>query len=87
MTSRSHTPLDIQKIQSGWRKQQIQERMSMNEEDYQAVRKVLLDTLEQLDDKRNDTIEEVAQAIEQMTRAFGQDTIASFASYIRGMKK
>ena len=48
---------------------------------------MLLDTLEQLDDKRNDTIEEVAQAIEQMTRAFGQDTIDSFASYIRGMKK
>ena len=23
MTSRSHTPLDIQKIQSGWRKKQI----------------------------------------------------------------
>ena len=23
MTSRSHTPLDIQKIQSGWRKRQI----------------------------------------------------------------
>ena len=59
----------------------------MNEEDYQAVRKVLLDTLEQLDEKRNDTIEEVAQAIEQMTRAFGQDTISSFASYIRDMKK
>jgi len=59
----------------------------MNEEDYQAVRKVLLDTLEQLDDKRNDTIEEVVQAIEEMRCAFGQDTIASFASYIRGMKK
>lgn len=23
MTSRSHTPLDIQKIQSGWRKRQV----------------------------------------------------------------
>ena len=79
---------DIQDyVASGWRKQQIQERISMNEEDYQAVRKVLLDTLEQLDDKRNDTIEEVAQAIEQMTRAFGEDTIASFASYVRSMKK
>jgi predicted MarR family transcription regulator len=76
-----------EETKSGWRKQQIQERISMNEEDYQAVRKVLLDTLEQLDEKRNDTIEEVAQAIEQMTRAFGEDTIASFASYIRGMKK
>jgi uncharacterized protein YeeX (DUF496 family) len=78
---------DIQDyVASGWRKQQIQKEINMNEEDYQAVRKVLLDTLEQLDDKRNDTIEEVAQAIEQMTRAFGEDTIASFASYVRGMK-
>ena len=78
---------DIQEYDTGWRKRQIQKEMSMNEEDYQAVRKVLLDTLEQLDDKRNDTIEEVAQAIEQMTRPFGQDTVASFASYVRGMKK
>jgi len=35
---------------------------------------------------RNDAIEEVAQAIEKMT-GFGQDTINSFAIYIRGMKK
>lgn len=59
----------------------------MNEEDYQAVRKVLLDTLQQLDEKRNDTIEEVAQAIEEMHTAFGQDTIDSFVIYIRGMKR
>ena len=85
--NRTHTPLDIQKIQNGWRKKQIQERLNMNEEDYQAVRKVLLDTLEQLDDKRNDTIEEVAQAIEQMTTVFGKDTIDSFVVYIRGMKR
>jgi hypothetical protein len=76
-----------EETKSGWRKKQIQERISMNEEDYQAVRKVLLDTLQQLDDKRNDTIEEVAQAIEQMRTAFGDDTIASFATYIRNMKK
>ena len=35
---------------------------------------------------RNDTIEEVAQAVEKM-RGFGQDTISSFATYIRWMKK
>ena len=35
---------------------------------------------------RNQTIEEVAKEIEKMT-AFGQDTIASFAVYIRSMKK
>jgi hypothetical protein len=35
---------------------------------------------------RNETLEEVAKAIEKMT-AFGQDTIASFAVYIRNMKR
>ena len=35
---------------------------------------------------RNETIEEVAQHIEKLT-GFGQDTISSFAIYIRGMKK
>jgi hypothetical protein len=55
----------------------------MNEEDYQAVRKVLLDTLEQLNDKRNDTLEEVAKEFEKMP--FG-DTAASFAIFVRGMK-
>lgn len=35
---------------------------------------------------RNKIIEEVAQHIEKLT-GFGQDTISSFAIYIRGMKK
>ena len=35
---------------------------------------------------RNQTIEEVAKEIEKMT-VFGQDTIASFAVYIRNMKR
>jgi len=35
---------------------------------------------------RNTVIEEIAQHIEQM-KGFGQDTISSFAIYIRGMKK
>lgn len=35
---------------------------------------------------RNQTLEEVAKEIEKMT-AFGQDTIASFAAYIRNMKR
>ena len=35
---------------------------------------------------RNETIEEVAQHIERLT-GFGQDTISSFAIYIREMKK
>jgi hypothetical protein len=38
------------------------------------------------DELRNDVIEEVAQHIEKLT-GFGQDTINSFAIYIREMKK
>ena len=78
---------DIQEYESsGWRKKQIQERISMNEEDYQAVRKVLLDTLEQLNNIRNDTLEEVAIEFEKM-KVFEADTMASIAVNIRSMKK
>ena len=36
--------------------------------------------------QRNDVLEEVAQEIEKM-KAFEKDTMASFAAYIRGMKR
>lgn len=42
--------------------------------------------LAQINGCRNDTLEEVAQAIERM-HCFGQDTIASFVIYIREMKQ
>jgi gas vesicle protein len=38
------------------------------------------------DELRNGVIEEVAMAIEHM-RGFGSDTISSFATYVRWMKK
>ena len=38
------------------------------------------------DELRNGVIEEVAVAIERM-KGFGNDTVSSFAIYIRGMKK
>ena len=38
------------------------------------------------DELRNDILEQVARDIEKLT-GFGQDTISSFAIYIRGMKK
>ena len=37
-------------------------------------------------DMRNRTLEEVAKEIEKM-KAFGQDTISSFAVHIRSMKR
>ena len=38
------------------------------------------------DELRNDILEQVAQDIEKL-KGFGQDTISSFAIYIRGMKR
>lgn len=35
---------------------------------------------------RNMVIEEIAQEIEKFTFAFGVDTVASFAAFVRGMK-
>ena len=35
---------------------------------------------------RNETLEEVAKEIEKM-QAFEKDTMASFAAYVRGMKR
>jgi hypothetical protein len=35
---------------------------------------------------RNETLEEVAREIEKM-HAFEKDTMASFAAYVRGMKR
>ena len=36
---------------------------------------------------RNQTIEEVAKAIEKFEGAFGPDTVSSFAVFVRGMKR
>ena len=35
---------------------------------------------------RNETLEEIAKEIEKM-KAFEKDTMASFAAYVRGMKR
>jgi hypothetical protein len=43
------------------------------------------DFRKQLETKRNDTLEEVAQEFERMRIAFG-DTAHSFAQYVREMK-
>jgi len=36
---------------------------------------------------RNQTIDEIARAIEKFKPAFGPDTVASFAIFVRGMKR
>lgn len=55
----------------------------------QALEQQMIDVQQRLakvDSCRNDTLEEVAQAIERM-QSFGKDTVASFAIYIREMKR
>lgn len=56
----------------GWRKRQIANKFDIDP----YATKI-----------RNATIEEVARAVEKFRGAFGNDTISSFAIYIRGMKR
>lgn len=61
----------IEKAQ-GWRKRQIEDKVDVDP----YTTKV-----------RNDTIDEIARAVERFRGAFGDDTTSSFAIYIRGMKR
>ena len=56
----------------GWRKRQMVE--------FQLDRNEIIEKI------RNTTLEEVAKEIEKM-HAFEKDTMASFAAYVRNMKK
>jgi hypothetical protein len=56
----------------GWRKQQAADKVDVDP----YTNKV-----------RNDTIDEIARAVEKFRGAFGNDTASSFAIYIRGMKR
>jgi hypothetical protein len=51
------------------------------------VKDVMVRLDKELDVYRNEVIEEVAQALEEFTIPFGQDTINSFAQFIREMKR
>ena len=59
--------------------------MSMTNKEIIAVHAHYDDFRRQLDTKRNDTLEEVAQEFDRMRIAFG-DTAHSFAQYVREMK-
>lgn len=50
------------------------------------VKDVMVRLDKELDVYRNEIIEEVAKALEEFTIPFGQDTINSFAQFIREMK-
>ena len=69
---------DIQDyVSSGWRKRQIET---------ETMRRINEKILEVNNSNRNDVLEEVAKEIENM-KAFEKDTMASFAAYVRGMKR
>lgn len=70
----------IEKAQ-GWRKRQIEET---KEEFIKFKDAFPYDYVMPV--SRNDVLEEVALEIEKM-KVFGNDTIGSFAAYIRNMKK
>ena len=88
---------------SGWRKRQVEElkdeffnfKEAMGGEKFEAWRQEkikevnkerigLKDAFQR--ESRNNVLEEVALEIEKM-KVFGNDTIGSFAAYIRNMKK
>ena len=50
------------------------------------VMRDLAEALRAATKSRDDVLEEVAQQIEQITFAFGVDTVHSFAAFVRGMK-
>ena len=56
----------------GWRKRQIENKFDIDP----YATKI-----------RNAAIEEVARAVEKFKGSFGPDTVASFAVYIRGLKR
>lgn len=69
---------DIQDyVSSGWRKRQIET---------ETMKRINQKILEVNSSNRNDVLEEVAKEIEKM-KAFEKDTMASFAAYVRGMKR
>lgn len=51
------------------------------------VKEVMARLDRELDVYRNEVIEEVAKALEEFYIPFGQDTINSFATFIREMKR
>ena len=73
--NRTHAPEDIEKIQSGWRKRQIETK---------TMRRINEKILKVNNANRNEVLEEVAKEFEKMP--FG-DTAASFAVFVRSMKK
>ena len=80
MTSRTHTPEDVKTIESKYSLNMWERALGWRK------RQMIIKQLDPISNKiRNDTLEEVAKEFEAMKN--GGDTTASFAAYVRGMKK
>ena len=77
---RTHTPEDVKKIEEKWDLNIWERALGWRK------RQMIIKQLDPISNKiRNDTLEEVAKEFEAMKN--GGDTTASFASYVRSMKK
>ena len=78
---RTHTPEDVKVIESKYSLNIWERALGWRK------RQMIQRQLDPISNKiRNDALEEVAKEIEKM-HAFEKDTMASFAAYVRGMKR
>ena len=77
---RTHTPEDVKKIESNYALNVWERALGWRK------RQMIIKQLDPVSNQiRNNTLEEVAKEFDQMKN--GGDTSASFAAYVRGMKK
>ena len=77
---RTHTPEDVKKIEARYDLNIWEKALGWRK------RQMIMKQLDPITNKiRNDTLEEVAKEFDAMKN--GGDTTASFAAYVRGMKK
>ena len=77
---RTHTPEDVKKIEEKWDLNIWEKALGWRK------RQMIIKQLDPVSNQiRNNTLEEVAKEFDQMKN--GGDTSASFAAYVRGMKK
>ena len=80
MTSRTHTPEDVKTIEAKYELNIWERALGWRK------RQMIQRQLDPITNKiRNDTLEEIAKEFDKMKN--GGDTTASFAIYIRNMKK
>ena len=78
---RTHTPEDVKKIESNYALNVWEKALGWRK------RQMIMKQLDPISNKiRNDALEEVAKEVDNF-KAFEKDTMASFAAYVRGLKR